>query len=82
MFAIKSNKFSDEGLVMTIKAEADILARIPRHSNIITFLGAVLEEEVGMDGPLRSCRLMMELAECESVRKPSFSVFLFFLVGR
>ena len=65
MFVIKSNKFTDEKIVDTLRAESDILARIPRHSNITTFLGAVFEEEQAKEGPLRHCRLMMELAERE-----------------
>ncbi|CAI8019656.1 Probable serine/threonine-protein kinase DDB_G0284251, partial [Geodia barretti] len=63
IFVIKSNKFSDENMVNTLKAESDILSRIPAHTNITTFLGAVLEEEQAKDGAQRHCRLMMELAE-------------------
>ena len=65
IFVIKSNKFSDENMVNTLKAESDILSRIPAHTNITTFLGAVLEEEQAKDGAQRHCRLMMELAERE-----------------
>ena len=65
MFVIKSNKFNDKKMVNTLKAESDILARIPPHGNITIFLGAVLEEEQAKDGSLQHCRLMMELAERE-----------------
>ena len=69
IFVIKSNKFSDENMVNTLKAESDILSRIPAHTNITTFLGAVLEEEQAKDGAQRHCRLMMELAERELRRE-------------
>ena len=63
IFVVKSNKSNDDTMINSLKAESDILARIPQHNNITTFLGAVIEEEVSEDGPLRNCRLMMELAE-------------------
>ena len=65
MFVVKSNKFSDQKMINSLKLESDILSRIPHHENITLFLGAVIEEERSSEGLVQTCRLMMELAERE-----------------
>lgn len=62
MFAIKQNKNDN---YKSIEDECFVLSLIPRHDNIIHFLGAVIDERDSPAQPPLLYRMMTELADSE-----------------
>ena len=66
-FAMKRNKEGGESIIDSMKAECFVLSRLKPHDNIISFLGAVIDEEDDNVLLPKVYKMFMELADCECV---------------
>ena len=66
-FAMKRNKEGGESIIDSMKAECFVLSRLKPHDNVISFLGAVIDEEDDNVLLPKVYKMFMELADCECV---------------
>ena len=74
-FAMKRNKEGGESIIDSMKAECFVLSRLKPHDNVISFLGAVIDEEDDNVLLPKVYKMFMELADCECTVCTAVAIF-------